>query len=455
VKIFIAGICGTFMAGIAQLAKELGHEVYGCDQNIYPPMSTLLESLDIAVIQGYSSELLDTHYDQIIIGNALTRGNAIVERILDEKLNYISGPQWLHDNVLLNKQVIAVAGTHGKTTTSSMIAWIMESAGFNPGFLIGGKPGNFDNSAKLSSSQWFIIEADEYDCAFFDKRSKFVHYCPNIAVINNLEFDHADIFDDLDQIKKHFHHFIRIIPSSGTLILNQDDKNISDVVNMGCWSEQTGFSAIDTLSNWYAKPSNEDYSSFSIHHNGTLRGEIYWELIGKHNMLNALASIAACHQAGVNIENSIQALKTFIPTKRRLQLLFSHENLYFYEDFAHHPTAIEVTLEALKAKHKDMKITALIEPGSNTMRGNFHLDRLMTSFKIADRTIIYQSGELQWHSDILHSIPALEFFTSREELISNILSDDLKDQVIICMSNSGFDSIPETMRELLQARFVQ
>lgn len=458
------------MAGIAQLAKASGHQVQGCDSNVYPPMSTLLESEEIEVYDGYDpahlkQAAIDSQCDQVVIGNVLTRGNPMVEAVLDDNYAYQSGPQWLHDNLLRNRKVIAVAGTHGKTTTSAMLAWIMHVCGKSPGYLIGGKPGNFSKSAELGQSEWFVIEADEYDTAFFDKRSKFVHYNPDTVVLNNLEFDHADIFDDLNQIKTQFHHLIRIIPSTGSVIANDDDGNIADVLALGCWSKITPFSIQNRDCLWFADSLAQDFSSFEIYHQppstnknkGKPSGQVEWQCIGQHNMQNALAAIAAAYSAGIEVSQACTALSTFQATARRLQLLFNKENVSLYDDFAHHPTAIALTIEAIKAKYTNPKIIALLELRSNTMKEGWHGDALGKSLDNADTTFIYQPETLDWQPQTLNTQTKLRVFKHKDELIGKISEQfDLrttKNNVIICMSNGGFDGIPEALQAHLQANF--
>ena len=458
-NLFIAGICGTFMAGIAQLARSAGHTISGCDSNVYPPMSTLLDSEGIDTMEGYLPEYADDGYDQIIIGNALSRGNPLVEAILDQKIPYQSGPQWLHDHFLLDRDVIAVAGTHGKTTTSSMLAWILESNRYSPGFLIGGKPGNFDHSARSGDGEWFVIEADEYDTAFFDKRSKFVHYSPKVAILNNLEFDHADIFDDIGQIKKQFHHLVRIVPSTGYVIANADDSNINDVLSMGLWSNISKFSIIDPDCQWYAKPLLNDASEFEIFHNGISTAIVRWQCIGTHNMANALAAVAAAYTVGIEPVDTCRAFSDFVATDRRLQLLFNSGNVSLYEDFAHHPTAIQSTIEAVRHKYPQRLIIAVVEPRSNTMRGGFHGDSLEKSYAGADLTIIYQPDANSRQSDILksdsESTCEILQHTTVDEVLTTLELRIQPNSVIICMSNGSFDGIPRILRERLETLVVE
>lgn len=451
------------MAGIAQLAKAGGYEVSGCDNNVYPPMSVLLRAEQIEIYDGYHPQHLkaaaiNIHRDQVIIGNALSRGNPLIEAILDGRYAYQSAPQWLRDNLLGNRKVIAVAGTHGKTTTSAMIAWIMSQCGKSPGYLIGGKPGNFPKSAALGHSEWFVIEADEYDTAFFDKRSKFVHYHPNTVVLNNLEFDHADIFDNLAQIKTQFHHLMRIIPSSGSVIANDDDHNVADMLDMGCWSKIIPFSINNRNCQWFADKLIDDFSSFEIYHQSQSSnkpsGVVAWSCIGQHNMQNALAAIATAHSAGIEIEHACKALSTFKATERRLQLLFNKENIYLYEDFAHHPTAIARTLEVIKSKYPQHKIIAVVELRSNTMKSGWHGNALGESFNNADATFIYQPEALNWNPQTLDTRTKLRVCQNKQDLIGEIDAMIAKNSVIICMSNGSFDKIPETLWAHLE-RFVQ
>ncbi|MGI9311901.1 MAG: UDP-N-acetylmuramate:L-alanyl-gamma-D-glutamyl-meso-diaminopimelate ligase, partial [bacterium] len=336
-KLFIAGICGTFMAGVAQLAKAGGHAVRGCDAGVYPPMSEVLRAQGIAIEPGYLPEHLGDDPGAVLIGNALSRGNALVERVLERGLAYQSGPEWLRAQVLARRTVIAIAGTHGKTTATSMLAWILHRAGRSPGYLIGGQPGNFAQSARLGDGECFVIEADEYDTAFFDKRAKFVHYRPRIAVLNNLEFDHADIFDHLAQIQRQFHYLVRTVPPDGCIVVNADDANLAEVLAMGCWSEVVRFSADDaTDAQWHAVPLREDCAAFEVLHRGRSAARVEWQCIGAHNMRNALAAIAAAAQVGVPATAAGDALGAYAPAARRLQRLFESDAARLYDDFAHH-----------------------------------------------------------------------------------------------------------------------
>ena len=460
-KIFIAGICGTFMAGIAQLARARGYTVRGCDQQAYPPMSTLLRAQNIAVAEGYRPEHLGNDPGTIIIGNALARGNPLVEHVLNEKLAFCSAPEWLREQVLGARTVIAVAGTHGKTTTSSILAWLLECAGKAPGYLIGGKPGNFTHSADLGADQpgnHFIIEADEYDTAFFDKRAKFVHYRPRIAVLGNLEFDHADIYDNIEQIQKQFHHLVRTVPGNGYVVVNADDPHLAQVMERGCWSHVVRFSVasdeIDTEVEWRAVPISQDCSRFQVIHCGKIVAQVNWQCIGKHNLQNALAALAAAQLAGVPAATAGEFLRDYRPAERRLQLLFQSAEVCLYDDFAHHPTAIRHTIAALRAKHPGSRIIAVLELRSHTMRlsiqdGGGHGTELMDSLRQADCAIVSgatgcalaaaQSGA----GEILP-------LAHTDEIISAVKLRLSGNDIIITMSNGSFDDIPRKIAESLK-----
>ncbi|MCY4150227.1 MAG: UDP-N-acetylmuramate:L-alanyl-gamma-D-glutamyl-meso-diaminopimelate ligase [Gammaproteobacteria bacterium] len=449
-KIFIAGICGTFMAGIAQIAEQLGVQVTGCDDNVYPPMSTRLADAGIAVKKGYSPDCLDTDIDLAVIGNVLSRGNPLVESILERGLAYTSGAQWLHDHVLTRRNVIAVAGTHGKTTTASMIAWILSQANMDPGYLIGGQPGNFAKTAELGSSEWFVIEADEYDCAFFDKRSKFVHYHPHVAVLNNLEFDHGDIYDSVKDIKKQFHHLLRIVPPNGVVVANRDDRNVLDVLDRGCWSPVEFTSLRQHQADWHAKVLNRDHSRFDIYCKRQKVGSVNWQCIGAHNLRNALSAIAACHAAGVATDTACTALEDYIPAKRRLECLSKTKTLCLYEDFAHHPTAIRVTLEALRSKHPDSRVIAIIDPGSNTMSCGMHGDALGRSLKGADQAIFYVSRDLAWNPNAMKTKTPTLTCRNHEQVLEALQLNLADNTVIICMGNRSFDGVPAWLAQQLE-----
>ncbi|MEP6881688.1 MAG: UDP-N-acetylmuramate:L-alanyl-gamma-D-glutamyl-meso-diaminopimelate ligase [Dokdonella sp.] len=450
-KLHILGICGTFMGGIAALARELGHDVQGSDSNVYPPMSTQLESLGIALKSGYSAEHLDADTDQVIVGNALSRGNPAIEHVLNQRLSYISGPQWLGEQLLGTRHVLAVAGTHGKTTTTSLLAWLLESAGLAPGFLIGGVPGNFPVSARLGEGRPFVIEADEYDTAFFDKRSKFVHYRPTIAILNNLEFDHADIFPDLAAIQRQFHHFVRIVPGNGVLIVNAEDQHIAEVLRMGCWSQVVSF-GIDA-GDWRARLLEADGSAFEVSFKDTLIGTVRWPLLGRHNVMNALAALAAAQAAGAEVSLLLAAFAEFRSVKRRMERIGEHDGIVVYDDFAHHPTAIETTLAGLRAKVGNERIIVALEPRSNSMRLGAHAEQLAPSLAAADHVVFLQRPELPW--DAQKVISALD---GRAQAVASVdaLLDAMRAQVragdhVVFMSNGGFESAPRRFVELMRA----
>jgi len=449
--IHILGICGTFMAGIAAIAKAQGHKVTGCDLNVYPPMSTQLEQLDIKITEGYDVKQVEIKPDIFIIGNVIARGNPLIESILNQKLKYQSGPQWLYENILHNKWVLAVAGTHGKTTTTAMLAWILEANGLAPGFLIGGIPNNFDVSARLpinsnkNSPTFFVIEADEYDTAFFDKRSKFVHYRPNTLILNNLEFDHADIFENIEHIEKHFHHLIRTIPNIGKIIFNNDSLSIKKVLAQGCWSEIEDFG---TKGKWTYQKINEN--EFEVYFQEKSQGILKWDLIGHHNVQNALAAIAASKHVGISSDNAISALGKFKNVKKRMELLESIRGINIYDDFAHHPTAIKTTLEGLRSKIGKNRIVAIIEPRSNTMKLGKMKDDLLKSLKEADIIFCF-SKNLSWDPKILfQNISNVNVTNDRDILANKIFDSCQPNDNIIFMSNGGFSGLQNKVIQLLK-----
>ena len=439
--IHILGICGTFMGGLALIARELGYKVSGSDQNVYPPMSTQLEQQGIQLMNGYKAENLDCKPDLVVIGNAMSRGNEEVEAVLNQGLKYISGPQWLAEHVLQNKWVLAIAGTHGKTTTSSMLAWILEHQGFKPGFLIGGIPLNFGLSARLGESDFFVIEADEYDSAFFDKRSKFVHYRPRTAVLNNLEFDHADIFDDLDAIKKQFHHLVRTTPGDGLIIAPEKDHNISEVLQMGRWTPVTK-TAIDADAPWNAQLIKTDGSQFTVIFNEKEQGIVNWPLTGEHNVYNAMAAIAAAKHIGILPADAINALKKFKNVKRRMEVIANKNGVTIYDDFAHHPTAIEMTLDGLRKQVGTEKIVAIVEPRSNTMRMGIHTQSLAESLNKADIAIVYQPKDLDWDlSELKKYNEKIEIHTTLDDIIDKLKTESSSESHFVLMSNGSFGGI--------------
>ncbi|MFK5985181.1 MAG: UDP-N-acetylmuramate:L-alanyl-gamma-D-glutamyl-meso-diaminopimelate ligase [Pseudomonadota bacterium] len=453
--IHILGICGTFMGGIAVLAKQLGHRVTGQDANVYPPMSTQLEEQGIELIQGFDSLPMEepNQPDMVIIGNALSRGNSAVEYILNQNINYTSGAQWLADHVLHDQWVLAVAGTHGKTTTSSMLAWILEYAGLKPGFLIGGVPENFGVSSRSSEAGFFVVEADEYDTAFFDKRSKFVHYHPRTAIINNIEFDHADIFADLAAIETQFHHLIRTIPSQGLLIQPANDTCVSRVLDRGCWTASESFT--NNLQNdayWQAEildnaRGNKDGSQFNIICQGNNAGKVSWNLIGLHNVSNAIAAIAAARHVGIPVKYAIEALSEFKNVKRRMELRGEVNQIRVYDDFAHHPTAIDLTIDGLRKQVGTERIIAIVEPRSNTMRMQVHNQQLSAAFKQADKVCFYLPEGYEDKFDFLQQQlgDKLCTYTQIEQMASDILAMSQPNDHLLVMSNGGFSGIHEKL----------
>ncbi|MET3133724.1 UDP-N-acetylmuramate: L-alanyl-gamma-D-glutamyl-meso-diaminopimelate ligase [Oxalobacteraceae bacterium GrIS 1.11] len=452
--IHILGICGTFMGGLAVLAKEAGHRVTGCDANVYPPMSTQLEAQGIELIQGFSPEQTRLAPDLYVIGNVVSRGNPLVEEILNRSLPYVSGPQWIGEHILRNKWVLAVAGTHGKTTTSAMLTWILEDAGYAPGFLIGGVPMNFGISARLSgkgaASDFFVIEADEYDTAFFDKRSKFVHYHAKTAVMNNLEYDHADIFPDLAAIETQFHHLARTVPGIGRIIVNGDEASLGRVLRRGCWSEQESFGA-GTNGDWtMVEQANGD---FDVLFRGRTEGHVQWNLSGKHNRCNALAAIAAARHVGVPIAQAASALASFENVKRRMEVRGVVNDITLYDDFAHHPTAIATTVGGLRQKiGKAGRILAVLEPRSNTMKLGAMKDALPGSLAEADLVFGFGSREaLGWSlGDALAPLGArARSFEHIDALVTAVADAARPGDQIIVMSNGGFGGVHQKLLEAL------
>jgi UDP-N-acetylmuramate: L-alanyl-gamma-D-glutamyl-meso-diaminopimelate ligase len=455
--IHILGICGTFMAGIAVLAKQLGFQVSGADTNFYPPMSDLLMQQQIKTYTGYD-KLAVTDADLIIIGNAMSRGIGVIEEILNSKQAYISGPQWLANNVLINKKVVAISGTHGKTTTSSMLTWILQQNDIDAGFLIGGKAAYLDNSAALGTSDIFVIEADEYDSAFFDKRSKFIHYCPHTLVINNLEYDHADIFPNLAAIQTQFHHLVRTVPSNGTIVYPHANCNIDAVLAQGCWSNLVSFStsnSSDTLNNslnWQAQLLADDGSEFEIYQHGKLIDRVNWQLIGLHNVNNALAAIASASQLGVQPQDAIAALNNFSGVKRRLELLAHTNNTYLYDDFAHHPSAIATTATGLRNKiGKSAQLTLVIELASNSMRAGIHHAALPEATGAADTVIWYTHEQLeQTFSKKLTHNPTHSLSTNLAQITDSLTINQYHEQHIVVMSNGDSKAIWQTIAKSLK-----
>lgn len=450
-KLHILGICGTFMSGIAVLAKQSGHDVIGSDANVYPPMSTQLSEQGIQLIEGYDSAHIHPGTDCVIVGNAIKRGNPAMEYVLANRIPYISGPQWLAENVLNKRWVLAVSGTHGKTTTTSMLTWILDDAGLNPGFLIGGVPENFGVSARLGQ-EFFVIEADEYDSAFFDKRSKFIHYRPKTAILNNLEYDHADIFPDLQAIKQQFHYFIRTIPNNGLIICHAEESNLTDVLNMGCWTPVTTFAG--SQAEWQAALIEKDGSQFAVVRHGKVVGEVKWSLLGQHNVENALAAIAAAHHAGVAPEKAVLALATFKNVKRRLEVKGEAKEIVVYDDFAHHPTAIATTLAGLRAKIGDQsRMVAVVEFGSYTMRSGVHKHKIQAALSAAD--VVYcKSTEADWGLKTLLAQfkQPTGLYDDVDSLVKNLVPQLQAGDHVIIMSNSGFGGIHQKLLDAIEKR---
>jgi len=449
-RLHILGICGTFMGGLAKIARELGHEVTGCDAQVYPPMSDQLAALGIAVHEGYDAEQLESHRaDLYVVGNAMTRGKPVIEAILERNLPYVSGPQWLSDNVLRDKWVLAVAGTHGKSTTSSMLAWILEDAGLKPGFLIGGVARNFGITARASDSPFFVIEADEYDTAFFDKRSKFVWYRPRTTVLLNLEFDHADIFPDLAAIEAQFHHLVRIVPPGGLLVVNGQQAALERVLAKGAWTPIERFGAGQA---WRVGTIHPD-DSFDVLLEGDKAGTVRWSLMGEHNRQNALAALAAARHAGVPVKGAIESLGRFEGVKRRMELRGTVNGVTVYDDFAHHPTAFETTIAGLRRHVGSARIVAVFEPRSNTMKLGTMQDRLASSLSDADLVFCF-AKDLGW--DPSHALAALgtraythvDMGTMVETLVRQLKPGDH----VLVMSNGGFGGVHERLLERLRGQ---
>ena len=452
--IHVLGICGTFMGSLAQLARAQGHRVTGSDLNVYPPMSDQLAAAGIEVLEGYDPAHLEPAPELVVIGNAMSRGNPAVEYVLDRGLRYTSGPQWLADEVLQGRWVVGVAGTHGKTTTSSMVAWILEHAGLNPGFLIGGVPGNFGVSARLGEAPFFVVEADEYDTAFFDKRSKFVHYRPRTAILNNLEFDHADIFPDLAAIQTQFHHLLRTVPGVGRVILPDNVPALEDVLARGCWSDVERFgpgaSAVDVAL------LAADGSAFRVEASGYPAVEVQWSLTGAHNVSNGVAALLAARHCGVTLVDGARALAEFSGVKRRMELLGDIGGVRVFDDFAHHPTAIATTLEGLRQQVGDEPVIAVIEPRSNTMRLGAHRARLPECVAAANEVIWYQPAGIDWSlKDVVDASPVpARTLDSIDAIIAHLVAQSGQGRSpmhIVIMSNGGFGGIHRKLVQALEA----
>lgn len=441
--IHIIGIAGTFMGSLAQLAQSLGHRVTGCDQQVYPPMSTQLQQAGIGVIEGFDAAQLEQRPDLVVVGNVISRGNPLLEAVLNQNIPYTSGPQWLCDYLLKDKWVLAVAGTHGKTTTATMLAWILDYAGLAPGYLIGGVPGNFPTSARLGETDFFVVEADEYDSAFFDKRSKFVHYRPRTLVLNNLEYDHADIFPDLAAIQRQFHHLVRTVPGDGMILHPTGDAALTEVLKQGCWSGTAAMGGPgDTDSDWVYRPLNAGSGDFEVIYRGLSVGQVEWSLTGEHNMRNGLSAIAAAQHVGVPPEAGCAALCEFAGVKRRMELLGEVGGRRVYDDFAHHPTAIATTLAGLRARVGSEPVVAVIEPRSNTMKQGVHQQTLVASVSAADQVFWFEPEGLSWSlRDLVAAEAAGEVYKTIDALVEAIAAEAPPSSHIVIMSNGGFGGI--------------
>jgi UDP-N-acetylmuramate: L-alanyl-gamma-D-glutamyl-meso-diaminopimelate ligase len=459
--VHILGIGGTFMGGVAAIAKTAGYRVTGADLNVYPPMSTQLQELGIDFIQGYGAEQLELRPDIVVVGNALSRGSPVVEAMLDRGMAYTSGPQWLAEQVLREKHVIAVAGTHGKTTTTAMLTWILEEAGLAPGFLVGGVPSNFDSTARLGKGPFFVIEADEYDTAFFDKRAKFVHYRPRTAILNNLEFDHADIYPDIAAIRRQFNQLLRTVPAAGRVIVNGEDAELAATLAMGCWSPRESFAVVRAAggagadAEWSAviEPGSAA-SRFAVLCRGKTVAEVNWPLLGEHNVMNALAAIAAARHVGVPPERAAQALGEFRGVKRRMEIRGVVDGITVYDDFAHHPTAIATTLSGLRARVAGARIVAVLEARSNTMKLGVHREQMAPALALADRAWLLNPPDIGW--DLPSAVAALgaraSLAASVDELVKGLADDSRPGDHILVMSNGGFGGLHDKLLAALRAR---
>jgi UDP-N-acetylmuramate: L-alanyl-gamma-D-glutamyl-meso-diaminopimelate ligase len=453
--VHILGIAGTFMGGLAAIAKAAGFRVTGSDLNVYPPMSTQLEALGIELVQGYGAEQLDLQPDIVVVGNALSRGSPVIEAMLDRGMAYASGPQWLAEHVLRDKHVIAVAGTHGKTTTTAMLTWILEDAGLAPGFLIGGVPSNFNSTARLGGGRFFVIEADEYDTAFFDKRAKFVHYRPRTAILNNLEYDHADIYPDVASIRRAFNQLLRTVPGAGRLIVNGEDAQLAATLSMGCWTPRETFALAKTEADWSARIApGSAAGKFEVLNRASVVAEVSWPLLGEHNVMNALAAIAAARHVGVAPEHAAKSLAGFGGVKRRMEIRGVIGDITVYDDFAHHPTAIETTLRGLRARVGGARIVAVLEPRSNTMKLGVHREQLAPALNLADRAWFLDSPDLGW--ELPPAVAALgsraSFAPSVDALVKGIADDSRSGDHILVMSNGGFGGLHDKLLAALRAR---
>ena len=458
--VHILGICGTFMGGIAAIAKAAGHEVTGSDKNVYPPMSTQLQALGIELTTGFEAAQLVPRPDAVVVGNVMTRGMPVIEALLESNIPYTSGPEWLAREVLRDVHVLGVSGTHGKTTTSSMLAWILEHAGLEPGFLIGGVPANFSVSARLGGRKFFVIEADEYDTAFFDKRAKFVHYRSRTLILNNLEFDHADIYENLAAIQKQFHHLVRTVPGSGRILWNAVDPHLQAVLAMGAWTPREGFArgpaadALWTIQLPASKDGSGDFSTFDVCESGKALGTVRWNLLGAHNAENALAAIGAARSAGVSVERAIAAMGEFKGVKRRMELRGEVKGVAVYDDFAHHPTAIASTIDGLRRKVGNKRIIAVLEPRSATMRMGVHRDTLAPSLAGADSVWMFSPPDLGWDAGAVVAAlgPKGRAARSLDELVTGLAGGAAPGDQVLIMSNGGFGGLHGKLLEALARR---
>jgi UDP-N-acetylmuramate: L-alanyl-gamma-D-glutamyl-meso-diaminopimelate ligase len=458
--IHILGIGGTFMGGVAAIAKAAGFRVTGSDLNVYPPMSTQLQALGIEFVQGYGAEQLDLKPDMIVVGNALSRGTAVIEAMLDRGMAYTSGPLWLAEQVLRDRHVIAVTGTHGKTTTTAMLTWILEQAGLTPGFLVGGVPSDFESSARLGKAPYFVIEADEYDTAFFDKRAKFVHYRPRTVILNNLEYDHADIYPDVASIRRQFNQLLRTVPAAGRLIVNAQDAELAATLREGCWTPRESFGLVNAGAggvggDWTAHIAKDSAASrFAVHFQGRQVAEVAWTLMGEHNVMNALAAIGAAQHVGVQPARAAQALNAFRGVKRRMEVRGEIAGVTVYDDFAHHPTAIETTLKGLRARVGAARIIAVLEPRSNTMKLGVHREQLAPSLAMADRTWFLNSPDLGW--DLRAAVSSMGDRVSLagtvDALVKGLAAEARAGDQILVMSNGGFGGLHDKLLTALRTR---
>jgi len=453
--VHILGICGTFMGGIAAIGRAAGHQITGSDRNVYPPMGTQLAALGIELTEGFEAAQLDPRPDLVVVGNVCSRGMPVVEAMLERGIPYTSGPEWLARAVLADRWVLALAGTHGKTTTAAMLAWILEEAGLSPGFLIGGIPGNFPVSARLGELPYFVIEADEYDTAFFDKRAKFVHYRPRTVVLNNLEFDHADIYPDLAAIEWQFHQLLRTVPGGGRILVKDGEASLERVLQMGCWSGVERFARVGAPVLWTAElPPHGDGSEFTVRLAGTPAGVVRWGLIGLHNVDNALGAISAARHAGVTPERACAALAKFAGVRRRMELRGAIAGVRVYDDFAHHPTAIATTIEGLRRRVGRERIVAVLEPRSHTMRAGVHRDTLAASLRGADSVWLYAGAELGWDAAAALAALGARVHVARDmdSLLAGLGGELRAGDHALLMSNGGFGGLHERLLGALTAR---